>query len=91
MCRNHRGFVEASIACSKLGVHAIYLNTAFAGPQVSEVVAQRGRRTALVYDQEFAPVVGEARAGRVWFVACGAAAGTTAERTSAVPTRRSRS
>src|ERR1700741_2441036 len=23
MCRNHRGFVEASIACSKLGVHTV--------------------------------------------------------------------
>ena len=32
MCRNHRGFVEATVACSKLGASALYLNTAFAGP-----------------------------------------------------------
>ena len=32
MCRNHRGFVEATIACSKLGANSLYLNTAFAGP-----------------------------------------------------------
>ena len=32
MCRNHRGFIDATVACSKLGAHALYLNTAFAGP-----------------------------------------------------------
>jgi fatty-acyl-CoA synthase len=68
MCRNHRGFVEASIACSKLGLDAIYLNTAFAGPQVTAVVA-REDPAALIYDQEFAPVVGDACAGRAGFVA----------------------
>jgi acyl-CoA synthetase (AMP-forming)/AMP-acid ligase II len=66
MCRNHRGFVETSIACSKLGLHAIYLNTAFAGPQVSAVVAQEDP-AALAYDEEFAPVVAEACAGRAGF------------------------
>src|SRR5437660_6115414 len=25
MCRNHRGFIEATVACSKLGAHALYL------------------------------------------------------------------
>ena len=53
MCRNHRWFVEASIACSKLGAHAIYLNTSFAGPQVTEVVA-REAPAAIIYDEEFA-------------------------------------
>src|SRR5687768_10740506 len=33
MCRNHRYFVEAVMACSKLGANALLLNTAFAGPQ----------------------------------------------------------
>ena len=28
MCRNHRGFIDATVACSKLGAHALYLNTA---------------------------------------------------------------
>jgi acyl-CoA synthetase (AMP-forming)/AMP-acid ligase II len=68
MCRNHRGFVEMSTACSKLGAHAIYLNTSFAGPQVSAVVSSEAPR-AVVYDQEFAPVLGGARADRLGFVA----------------------
>ena len=37
MARNHRGFVEATIALSKLGAHGLYLNTAFAGPQITDV------------------------------------------------------
>src|SRR5207253_7098413 len=59
MCRNHRGFVEASVACSKLGAHSLFLNTSFAGPQVSDVV-RREDPVAVIYDQEFAPVVDEA-------------------------------
>ncbi len=56
LARNHRGFVEASVACSKLGVHALYLNTAFAAPQVDDVV-RREDPVAVVYDEEFAPAV----------------------------------
>src|SRR5215212_5854161 len=36
MCRNHRHFVDATLACSKLGAVGLYLNTAFAGPQLAE-------------------------------------------------------
>jgi acyl-CoA synthetase (AMP-forming)/AMP-acid ligase II len=68
MCRNHRGFVEASIACAKLGAHALYLYTAFAGPQVTDVV-EREDPVALIYDQEFLPVVDDASGGRRGFVA----------------------
>ena len=68
MCRNHRRFVEASLACSKLGAHAIYLNTSFAGPQVTEVVGREGP-TAIVYDEEFEAIVSEALKGRVGFLA----------------------
>src|ERR1700678_518707 len=25
LCRNHRGFIEASVACAKLGAHPLYL------------------------------------------------------------------
>ena len=46
MCRNHRGFIEVCAAASKLGVHVVLLNTGFAGPQVSEVVATIGGRRA---------------------------------------------
>ena len=34
MCRNHRGFVDATVAVAKLGADLLYLNTAFAGPQL---------------------------------------------------------
>ena len=67
MCRNHRGFVEASIACSKLGAHAVYLNTSFAAPLVAAVV-EREDPVAIVYDQEFAGEVERAAAGRSAFV-----------------------
>ena len=62
LCRNHRGFVETSIACSKLGLHAVLLNTGFAGPQVSEVAA-RENVAGIVYDEEFAATVASARNG----------------------------
>jgi acyl-CoA synthetase (AMP-forming)/AMP-acid ligase II len=63
MCRNHRGFVETSVACSKLGLHAVFLNTGFAGPQVAEV-ASRENVAGIVYDEEFADVIaGAARTG----------------------------
>jgi acyl-CoA synthetase (AMP-forming)/AMP-acid ligase II len=52
MCRNHRGFVEATLAAAKLGASALYLNTMFAGPQLVEVTRREGPR-ALVYDEEF--------------------------------------
>jgi fatty-acyl-CoA synthase len=68
MCRNHRGFVEASIACSKLGAHALYLNTAFAAPLVSAVV-ERENPVAVVYDHEFADAVAQAAEGRTAFLA----------------------
>jgi acyl-CoA synthetase (AMP-forming)/AMP-acid ligase II len=53
MCRNHRGFVEATLAAAKLGASALYLNTMFAGPQLAEVT-RREEPKALVYDAEFA-------------------------------------
>ncbi len=57
MCRNHRGFIEATVACSKLGAGALYLNTAFAGPQIADVM-RREDPVALVYDEEFGNLVG---------------------------------
>jgi fatty-acyl-CoA synthase len=53
MCRNHRGFVETTLAAAKLGASALYLNTMFAGPQLVEVM-RREEPKALVYDEEFA-------------------------------------
>jgi acyl-CoA synthetase (AMP-forming)/AMP-acid ligase II len=68
MCRNHRGFVDATVACSKLGAGALYLNTEFAGPQIADVI-EREDPVALIYDEEFAPLVSEAGAARRRFVA----------------------
>jgi acyl-CoA synthetase (AMP-forming)/AMP-acid ligase II len=68
MCRNHRGFVDVSVACSRLGAHALYLNTMFAAPQLTDVV-ERENAKAIVYDEEFAGVVEHARADRLRFVA----------------------
>ncbi|HZA90382.1 MAG TPA: acyl-CoA synthetase [Solirubrobacterales bacterium] len=59
MCRNHRGFIEATLACSKLGAHGLYMNTAFAGPQLAEVV-EREEPVALIHDHEFAELLSAA-------------------------------
>ncbi len=74
MCRNHRGFIEATVAVSKLGADALLLNTAFAGPQLADVVA-REDPAALIYDQEFTGLLDEAGRGRACFVAWSDAGG----------------
>ena len=68
MCRNHRGFIDATVACSKLGAHALLLNTAFAGPQITDVV-KREKPVALVYDEEFSELVEEGAKRRKRFIA----------------------
>jgi acyl-CoA synthetase (AMP-forming)/AMP-acid ligase II len=68
MCRNHRGFVEATAAISKLGADALYLNTAFAAPQLTEVVG-REKPKAIVYDEEFGDLLAEAAKRRKRFIA----------------------
>src|SRR5215216_1500755 len=62
MCRNHRYFIEATMACAKLGAVALYLNTAFAGPQLSDVI-EREKPAALIYDQEFTDLLSDASKG----------------------------
>ena len=68
MCRNHRGWIDAVLACSKLGANALFLNTAFSGPQLTDV-AKREKPKAVVYDQEFAAVLKDAGARRRRYVA----------------------
>ena len=68
LCRNHRGFVEATIAISKLGANAICMNTGFAGPQIAEVCAREGL-TTLIYDEEFSEAIAEAAESRRCFLA----------------------
>jgi acyl-CoA synthetase (AMP-forming)/AMP-acid ligase II len=59
MCRNHRGFVDASVAVAKLGADLLYLNTAFAGPQLVDVL-DRERPAAVIHDEEFADLLSDA-------------------------------
>ncbi len=59
MCRNHRGFVDASIAAAKLGADILYLNTAFAGPQLVDVL-ERENPQVVVHDEEFTAMLEEA-------------------------------
>jgi acyl-CoA synthetase (AMP-forming)/AMP-acid ligase II/uncharacterized protein YndB with AHSA1/START domain len=68
MCRNHRGFIEATVAVSKLGANSLLLNTAFAGPQLTDVV-KREKPKALIYDEEFTGLLAEAGRRRKRFVA----------------------
>ena len=53
---------------SKLGADALYLNTAFAGPQLTEVV-QREKPMALIFDEEFYELLEDAGHRRKRFVA----------------------
>jgi acyl-CoA synthetase (AMP-forming)/AMP-acid ligase II len=62
MCRNHRVFVDATLACAKLGAQALYLNTAFAAPQLAGVV-ENERPVAMIYDEEFRGLLSEALEG----------------------------
>ena len=68
MCRNHRGWIDAVVACSKLGANALFMNTAFSGPQLTDV-AKREKPKAIVYDQEFAEVLADAGKRRKRYVA----------------------
>jgi len=60
MCRNHRGFVEACVATAKLGADILLLNTAFAGPQLVDVLDREGPRV-VIHDQEFTGLLAGAR------------------------------
>src|SRR4029078_169054 len=67
MCRNHRYFIEATMAASKLGANALYLNTSFAGRQLVDVL-ERESPSALVYDEEFFDLLSDAASGLRRFV-----------------------
>ncbi len=63
MCRNHRGFLDASIAIAKLGADILYLNTAFAGPQLVDVL-EREAPTLVIHDEEFTGLLAGAHVAR---------------------------
>jgi acyl-CoA synthetase (AMP-forming)/AMP-acid ligase II len=52
MCRNHRGFVDAVVAIAKCGADILLLNTAFAGPQLIDVLDREAPRV-VIHDEEF--------------------------------------
>jgi fatty-acyl-CoA synthase len=59
MARNHRGFVEATVAAAKLGADLIFLNTAFAGPQLVDVL-EREDPSVVIHDEEFTGMLAKA-------------------------------
>jgi len=59
MCRNHRGFVDTTVAAAKLGADIVYLNTAFAGPQLVDVLEREGPQV-VVHDEEFTELLQKA-------------------------------
>lgn len=81
MCRNHRGFVDASLAVAKLGADVLYLNTAFAGPQLVDVL-DREKPRVVVHDEEFTDLLSGATTERrilAWTDTDEGRAGTTLE------------
>ncbi len=68
LARNHRWFVDISVAVAKLGGRALYLNTMFAAPQIKDV-CEREQPIAIVHDEEFTEFVAGAAEGRARFVA----------------------
>jgi acyl-CoA synthetase (AMP-forming)/AMP-acid ligase II len=68
MARNHRGFVDATLASAKLGCNTLFLNTMFSGPQLSDVIESEGPGT-LIYDQEFSGLLEAVGHGVQRFVA----------------------
>ena len=67
-CRDHRGFIEASVAASKLGASLLLLNTSFAARQIAEVCAAENPRV-LIYDEEFTELCALAAEGRTSLIA----------------------
>jgi acyl-CoA synthetase (AMP-forming)/AMP-acid ligase II len=63
MCRNHRGFVEALVAASRIGSDVLLLNTSFAGPALADVANREGV-DAVIYDEEFTATVDRALADK---------------------------
>jgi acyl-CoA synthetase (AMP-forming)/AMP-acid ligase II len=68
MCRNHRGFIDATVACSKLGANVLYLDAQLPAPRIAAVLT-RADPVALIYDEEFSALMPRAHAGCKRFIA----------------------
>ena len=75
LARNHRGFVDALLAVSKLGANALFMNTMFSGPQLVDVVDREDPK-AVVYDEEFHGVMEKVHVDVKRFVAWAEDGGT---------------
>ena len=60
LARNHRGFVDATLAIAKLGANVLLLNTAFAAPQLGEV-CEREDAKLIIHAEEFDDLVDRAK------------------------------
>jgi acyl-CoA synthetase (AMP-forming)/AMP-acid ligase II len=65
LCRNHRWFLEATLATSRLGADVLFVNTEFAPPQLKAVL-ERHPPDLLICDEEFAGAVGDLPAVIAW-------------------------
>ena len=63
LCRNHRGFLDATFGAAKTGARIVYLNTDFAAPQLRDVSTREGVKL-LVHDEEFSQLVSAVDAPR---------------------------
>jgi acyl-CoA synthetase (AMP-forming)/AMP-acid ligase II len=54
LCRNHLGFLQATLAASRLGADVLFVNTEFAPPQLNSVLEQH-HPNLLIHDPEFTP------------------------------------
>jgi acyl-CoA synthetase (AMP-forming)/AMP-acid ligase II len=70
MCANHRGFIEATVACSKLGASIVYLDPAAPAWALADTV-EREDPKALIYDDEFSAVTRAVASGRQQYLAFG--------------------
>jgi fatty-acyl-CoA synthase len=59
LCRNHRQFVQATLAAAKVGADLVFLNTGFAGPQLSDVAADE-HLAIILHDDDLSDVAGHA-------------------------------
>jgi acyl-CoA synthetase (AMP-forming)/AMP-acid ligase II len=63
MARNGRGLVEGAVALAKCGADVLYLNTGSGGGPLAQVL-EREKARMVVHDEEFADLLGQARADR---------------------------
>jgi acyl-CoA synthetase (AMP-forming)/AMP-acid ligase II len=71
LCRNGSELVEAMVASTKLGAHALMLNTSFSAAEI-EGVLEREQPRVLVHDEEFAAAVADVTPRRTRRIVTGA-------------------